>query len=79
MTASDWKNKIVAIVRAADAGDDKPLGIVSETLAAMWDLCNPSPQEATETVPPMILTPFPSMETVMQITPLIEPEQEENE
>ena len=48
MDAEQWKKKIVAIIRAFDGGDDKPLGILCENLAVMSDLCDPKP--TTETI-----------------------------
>lgn len=43
MSASEWKSKIIAIGRASAAGDDGPLGILCDHLAAMSDLCDPKP------------------------------------
>lgn len=41
MTAGEWKDRINAIMRAKANGDDEPLGILCEHLAAMSDLCDP--------------------------------------
>lgn len=51
MTAEEWKNRIVAVCRAAYAGDHDPIRIVCEQIAAMEanQVPAPAPVQMPET------------------------------